>query len=305
MRLLVVGAGATGGYFGGRLVQAGRDVTFLLRPARAKAIAADGLQIVSPNGDVVLHPQVVTTGQIAGPYDAVLLTVKAFALEAALADIAPAVGPGTMIVPVLNGMRQVDAITARFGAKALVGGVCKVATTLDPQGRIVQLNKMQEMAYGEMDGTSSARTEALHALMDGAGFLSRLTPHIAREMWEKWILLATLGAITCTMRGNIGEVASAPGGVAFATGILDEVLAIVNAAGIPPSEGYAETVRSLISQKNSQQSPSMYRDLSAGLPIEAEQIVGDLVARGAAKGVAAPLLSAAFVHLSVYQAKHR
>lgn len=303
MRLLVVGAGATGGYFGGRLMQAGRDVTFLLRPARAAAIARDGLHILSPNGDAVLHPQVVTADRIAAPYDAVLLTVKAFALEAALADIAPAVGPNTMIIPVLNGMRQVDVITARFGAAALVGGVCKVATMLDPEGRIVQLNKMQEMAYGEMDGSASARTDALHALMDNAGFLARLTPTIAREMWEKWILLATLGAITCSMRGNIGEVASAPGGEAFASGILDEVLAIVQAAGIPPAPGYADTVRGMITQKTSQQSPSMYRDLSAGLPIEADQIVGDLIARGAAKGVATPLLSAAFTHLSVYQAQ--
>lgn len=304
MRILVVGAGATGGYFGGRLIQAGRDITFLLRPARAAAIAAKGLEILSPLGDAVLHPKIVTADAIDGPYDAILLTVKAFALEAALEDIAPAVGPNTMIMPVLNGMRHVDAIIARFGAKALIGGVCKVATTIDDQGRIVQLNKMQDMSYGEMDGSASARTQALHAALDGAGFPARLTSEIGREMWEKWILLSTLGAITCSMRGNIGEVASAPGGEAFATGILDEVLAIVHAAGIPPAPGYAETVRAMITQKTSTQSPSMYRDMSVGLPIEADQIVGDLLARGQAKGLATPLLAIAYTHLAIYQARH-
>src|SRR5271165_6604065 len=116
MRLLVVGAGATGGYFGGRLAQAGRDVTFLVRPRRAAQLRADGLQIVSPHGDVTLSPPIVTADTIPGPFDIVLLTVKAFSLDAALADVAPAVGKETMILPFLNGMRHVEAITERFSA---------------------------------------------------------------------------------------------------------------------------------------------------------------------------------------------
>src|SRR5579863_1436488 len=148
MRILVVGAGATGGYFGGRLAEAGRDVTFLVRPKRAAQLRENGLQILSPHGDVTLRPQLVTADRITGPYDAVLLTVKAFALDAALADVAPAVGPRSMIVPVLNGMRHVDTLIARFGEKPVLGGVCLVATTLDPQGRIKQLAEFQQLIYG-------------------------------------------------------------------------------------------------------------------------------------------------------------
>ena len=243
MRLLVVGAGSTGGYFGARLAQAGRDVTFLVRPARARQLQADGLQIVSPHGDLTLKPKLITSDAIKAPFDVVLLTVKAFSLEAALDDVAPAIEAETMIVPVLNGMRHVDLITARFGAKSLVGGVCKVATTIDDRGRIVQLAKFQELAYGEMSGAPSARTEALDAFMQGAGFDAKLSRKIELEMWEKWVLLASLGGITCLMRGNIGEIEAAPGGVDFALRLLDEVVATVTAVGHPPSADFLSSTK--------------------------------------------------------------
>ena len=215
MRLLVVGAGSTGGYFGGRLAEAGRDVSFLVRPRRAAQLAADGLKLVSPHGDVTVRPKLVTAGDIKAPYGAVLLAVKAYSLDAAIEDFAAAIGPGTAIIPTLNGMRHIDVLAARFGDEAVAGGVCKVAATIDREGRIVQLANFQELAYGERDGTVSSRMKELDAFMQGAGFTARLSPAIGYEMWEKWTMLATLGAITCAMRGNIGEVVAAPGGASF------------------------------------------------------------------------------------------
>lgn len=299
--MLVVGAGSTGGYFGGRLAEAGRDVTFLVRPARAAHLRANGLQIVSPNGDLTLAPKLVTADDVGGLYDAILITVKAYGLAAALDDLAPAVGPTTMILPVLNGMKHVDMITARFGAGALVGCVCKIAATIDAQGRIVQLARFNELAYGEMDGAPSARTERLDAFMRGAGFDARLTPEVEREMWEKWILLATLGGVTTLMRGNIGQIAAAPGGVEFVSRFLDEVLAVVNAVGKSPSTAFVTSTRAALTTQGSSQAPSMYRDLEQGHPIEADQIVGDLLARTARAGIATPLLAASYANLSVYQ----
>lgn len=303
MRLLVVGAGSTGGYFGGRLAQAGRDVAFLVRPARAERLRATGLRIVSPHGDVTLSPHLVTAGEIEAPYDAILLTVKAFSLDAALDDMAAAVGPDTMILPVLNGMKHVDTLTTRFGRQAVAGCVCKVATYVDDQGRIVQLNKLQDLAYGEMNGQPSSRTRQLDEFMQGAGFDARLSPTIEREMWEKWVLLATLGGICCLMRGSIGDVEAAPNGAAFALGFLDEVTSVVTAAGHPPSEAFLANARATFTQKGSAMTSSMYRDLQAGSPVEAEQIIGDLLTRARAFGIATPLIAAAFTHLSVYQAR--
>lgn len=301
MRFLVVGAGSTGGYFGGRLAKAGRDVTFLVRPARAERLRQTGLQIVSPHGDVTFSPKLVTADTITGPFDVVLLTVKAFSLAAALDDLAPAIGPETMILPVLNGMKHVDMLKARFGAAALIGCVCKIATTLDGEGRIHQLSKLQDIAYGEMSGASSTRIERLDAEMQGAGFDARSSTTIAREMWEKWVMLATLGGVTCLMRGNIGEIARAAGGRDFSLAVLDEVTSVVRAVGEAPSEGFLATTRDMITQTESSQASSMYRDLQNGHPVEVEQIIGDLLARAGQVGIATPLLAAAYTHLSVYQ----
>jgi 2-dehydropantoate 2-reductase len=301
MRILVVGAGSTGGYFGGRLAQAGRDVTFLVRTKRAQHLQQNGLQIISPFGDVTLRPKLVTAGNLAEPFDAVLLTVKAFSLDAALDDLGPAVGPETIILPVLNGMKHVDTIIARFGENALVGCVCIVATMIDDDGRIVQLTKLQEMAYGEMSGNPSPRTDRLDEAMRGAGFDARLSRTIEREMWEKWILLATLGGITCLMRGNVGEIEAAPGGVDFSLRFLDEVTAVVNAVGRKPSEAFLTDTKAQLTAKGSTLTSSMYRDLQKGNSVEADQIIGDLVVRAHRAQVTTPLLAAAFTHLSMYQ----
>ncbi|MEP9379242.1 ketopantoate reductase family protein [Aquabacter sp. CN5-332] len=300
MKLLVVGAGSVGGYFGGRLAQAGRDVTFLARPARAAQLRSRGLEIVSPYGDVTLQPKVVTADALDGPYDAIILSVKAYALDAAVADLAPAVGPDTMILPVLNGMRHVDVLTARFDAHAVAGCACKVATILDGEGRIIQLSKLQDFAYGEMDGTRSERIERLDQTLTGAGFTARLSPVIAREMWEKWTLLAALGGITCLMRGNIGEIEAAPGGRDFSLAFLDEVVSVISAAGVPPSAEFLAMARAQLTEKGSAWASSMYRDLQNDRPVEADQILGDLSARGAKAGIPTPLISASYANLSIY-----
>ncbi|WP_160121596.1 ketopantoate reductase family protein [Rhodovarius lipocyclicus] len=301
MRLLVVGAGATGGYFGGRLAQAGKDVTFLLRPKRAAQIREQGLTILATTGEFTVKPQVVTADQLRPEYDAILLTVKAFALEAALADLAPAVGPGTMVLPVLNGMRHLDVLSERFGAGAIPGSLCKVATTLDDQGRIKQLGPFHQLIYGERDGGITPRIQALDAFLQGATFTATLSTHIMRDMWEKWIMLATLGCVTCLMRGTIGEIEAAAGGVEFVNAVLEEILTIARLTGEAPGAAYVEETRKMLTTKGSGATSSMYRDLMGGLPIEADQIVGDLLKRARGAGIATPLLGAVYANLRVYQ----
>ncbi len=301
MRILVVGAGATGGYFGGRLAQAGRDVTFLVRPARAEQLRSRGLQIVSPHGDVTLAPQLVTAGSVSGAYDVVMLAVKAYALESALDDLAPVVGAMTMILPLLNGMRHIDLLTSRFGEAPVLGGVCVVATNLDDAGRVVQLADVQQLTYGERDGSSSARIQALDGLLQGAGFEARASTRIMQAMWEKWVMLASLGAITCLMRGTIGEVAATAGGADLARQILAECTAVAVASGYPPSAEFLTRTRGMFTAPGSGLASSMYRDLQQGRSVEVDQILGDLIARAHAYAVAVPLLTAAFVQLSIYQ----
>jgi 2-dehydropantoate 2-reductase len=301
VHILVVGAGSTGGYFGGRLAQAGRDVTFLVRTQRAQQLQAHGLQIVSPHGDVTLHPKLVTTDTLGGHYDVVFLTIKAFSLMPAMEDFAPAVGPDTMILPVLNGMKHVDLLRDRFGEAAVIGCACKVATIVDEEGRIVQLSPLQDLAYGEMDGAISPRIGRLDAEIKDAGFDARLSKTIEREMWEKWILLVTLGASTCLFRGNIGQIEAVKGGSQLVLDLLDEVVRVAKAVGSTPDDAFVKNAQDALTMKGSPQTSSMYRDLQNGAFVEVDQIIGDLLERGRAAGVAMPLLRAAYVHLTVYQ----
>ena len=303
MRILIVGAGATGGYFGARLAEAGRDVTFLVRAARAVQLRRTGLAISSPNGDLALTPHLLETGQAASPFDVVLVALKAYALEAALDDIARVVGPETMLVPFLNGMRHLDTLSGRFGERTVLGGVCMVATTLKPDGSIVQLAPFQEIVYGERDGSASDRVAALDGAMQGAGFKARASSAIMQEMWNKWMLLASGGALTCLLRGTVGDVVAAAGGTAVAHRVVDEVMSVAAAEGYAPSEATNDRVRTTLTAKSSPFATSMYRDLSGGLPVEAEQILGDMVARAGGFGLAVPLLEAAAVQLRVYQAR--
>ena len=301
MKILIVGAGSTGGYFGARLSQAGRDVTFLVRPARAAALREGGLQVLSPRGNFSIEPVLVTADEIDGPFDIVLVTVKAFGLPAAMEDFAAAVGPDTMILPVLNGMKHIDDLQARFGADRVVGGVCRVSTMLDAQGRIVHLAPLHELVYGELDGRSSARIAALHAFMSDAGFDAQLSAHITQDLWNKWILLASLGGLCTLARGNIGEIAASDGGVELVRAFLAEAAAVASAAGFAPSAAALDFITGVLTAPGSPMTSSMYRDLLAGAPVEADQILGDLRERARRAGIATPLVSAATIQLDVYQ----
>ena len=301
MRILIVGAGSTGGYFGARLMQAGRDVTFLVRPARAAALRETGLQIVSPLGDFGVTPKLVLASDLKETFDIVLVTVKAFGLAAAIEDFAAAVGPGTLILTVLNGMKHVDDLQARFGADRVVGGVCRVSTQLDAQGRILHLSPMHELVYGELDGSRSVRIEALHAFLSDAGFTTQLSTHIAQDLWNKWILLATLGGICSLARGTVGEIAATDGGDDFVRGFLAEAVAVATAAGFAPSQQAVDFTLGVLTAAGSPLTSSMYRDLMAGERVEVDQILGDLRTRARRANLATPLVSAAFIQLSAYQ----
>jgi 2-dehydropantoate 2-reductase len=304
MRTLVVGAGAVGGYFGGRLAQAGRDVTFLVRARRADEIKANGLQILSPHGDLTLHPETLTSEKITKPFDLILLAVKSYTLSVAMNDFAPAVGPQTMILPALNGMRHIDLLIARFGKKAVLGGVCLVATEIDPEGRIRQLSGFQSIRYGEIDGQSTPRLQKVDETLGGAGFDASRSTQIMPDMWEKWVQLATLGSITCLLHGNIGEIAAIPRGAELSVAALRECSGIAKACGYPPSDAFLKQQTLQLTKQGSQLTSSMYRDFKKGAPVEVDSILGDLLERGQKHNLTTPILQAGFVSLSIYQHAH-
>lgn len=302
MRLLMLGAGATGGYFGGRLMQAGRDVSFLLRPRRAGRVRDEGLTLRSPKGNAVLKPKVVALGKVTAHYDVVFLGCKAYDLASALDAIAPAMGPQTMIVPLLNGMRHLEALDARFGAERVLGGLCSIAVRLADDGAIEHMSTMHLLRFGERDGSRSERVAALEAQMDGVNIDAKGSRNIVSSMWEKWVMLASLAAMNCLMRGDVTTIVQAPGGHALCLQMLQECAAIADAHGHPPREQVLADIRAFVDSPQGAFTASMLRDLEQGGRIEADHIVGDLVARGEAAGVDAPLLRTAYCSLKCYEA---
>jgi 2-dehydropantoate 2-reductase len=300
LRILIVGAGAVGGYFGARLAAAGRDVTFLVRPHRAEALRAHGLQVKSPHGDLTLQPKLTTAETLSAAFDLIFLSVKAYALEGAMNDLAPAVGANSMILPVLNGMAHMDRLQDHFGRSAVLGGVCRIGVTLE-SAAIRQLMPLQQIAYGELDGSESERIRAVDAVMHGVGFDAAISSRIVHDMWEKWVQLASLGAATCLLRGTVGEIVAAPEGLPTALAILQEAGQVAGASGYAPSDAFVNGTTAMLSQPGSPLASSMYRDLTAGAPVEVDAVLQDIVERGRSHGVHTPLLRAAAAQLHIYQ----
>jgi 2-dehydropantoate 2-reductase len=284
MRFLVVGAGATGGYFGGRLLEAGCDVTFLVRPARAERLAATGLTIVSPVGNVTHRsPPTVLATELRTPFDAVILSCKAYDLDGAIESFAPAVGPKTAVVPLLNGMRHLDALDARFGAERVLGGSCFISAKLDDGGQIVHLSDIHRLAFGERAGGRSPRVEAIAAAMAGVKFETVASDNIVLVMWEKWVFLASLAGITCLTRSAVGDVVAA-GGADLTAALLEECRAIAAAAGYAPRPDSLKASLSRLTDPGSAVTASMLGDVERRGRTEAEHVLGDLLKRRGGAG---------------------
>ena len=300
MRILVVGAGAVGGYFGGRLLNAGRDVTFLVRPRRAAELAKHGLRIRSPVGDCHRpSPPTVLQGDIEEPFDLILLSCKAYDLEGAMTSFAKAVGPATAILPLPNGMRHIDLLTERFGPERVLGGQCAISATLGPEGEIVHFNDWHALSFGELDGSRSQRIEAVASALLNAGFDARLSGEIRQEMWEKWVFIAAAAGITCLMRSAVGEYVAA-GGADLALGLFNECASIAAAHGYPMRAPALERGRTALTASGSPIKASMLRDIEGLKPVEGDQILGDLLRR-AAKPDDHSLLRIATLHVKAYE----
>jgi 2-dehydropantoate 2-reductase len=299
MRLLFVGAGAVGGFLAARALEAGHDVSVLVRPARARSLREHGLVVATQSASTTTRPAVITADELTAGFDAIVLAVKADALDAAMADIAPAVTPETMVVPFLNGMGHVDRLVDRFGS-SVIGGVLRVATELQADGSVRLLNPLFEIEIGELDGRPSERTDSLGAAFRAAGADVTVSGHIMAGMWAKWVFIASVGAITGLMRGPVGEIVAVPGGEAFARAVVAEADSVAAASGYPLASGQRQGLERTVTTPGSPLNSSLSRDLLAGHPTEVEPVLGDLVARAASAGLAVPFLTAATLALRVH-----
>lgn len=303
MKLLVLGAGAIGGYFGGRLAEAGADVTFLVRPKRREQLQRDGLRIKSPLGDLNFQVQTVLAAELTPGYDFVLLTCKAYDLETAMDAIAPVMDGNCAIVPMLNGMAHLGRLDERFGAGNVLGGTCSVSVTMGRDGVIQHGDPLQRIAFGERDRTKSARPASLAAAFGETTIEWELAEDIEHNMWEKVVFLSVLAAANCLFRANVGEVNRAPGGMQAIQRALEVNIEIATRRGHPPREAAIDFGRKTLTDPASTRRGSMLHDLELGLPVESDHIIGWMLQQAADLEIDAPLLSNAHTALKAYEAR--
>ena len=302
MRILVLGAGGVGGYFGGRVAASGGDVTFLVRPRRAEQLRANGLVIRSPLGDAQVPVKTLLREQAKPGWDAIIVACKAYDLDDAIATIRPA-APGALIVPQLNGLRHLEVLDAAFGADNVAGGLASIGVTMEPDGTIRHLNMSPAFAHGPRGPGQRERSERLQSELEKGGFGPVLSANILLDMWEKFVFLCSVAAMTCLMRATVGQIVRTQDGTALLLEVFGDCIAAAWHAGFSPREPFLESTRAKLTDPDSPLAASMLRDLQRGGAVEADHIVGDMLARARAAGRPAPLLRAAYAHLQAYQSQ--
>ncbi|HEY9446210.1 MAG TPA: ketopantoate reductase family protein [Burkholderiales bacterium] len=301
MKILILGAGGIGGYFGGRLLQAGADVTFLVRENRRNELRKNGLRIESQYGDATLKVDAKLQSEIEPHYDLVLLTCKAYDLASAIETIRPAVSRSTAVLPLLNGIAHIELLNEQFGRENVLGGTVKIQVTLTPERVVRQLNDWQTITFGEQDGSESPRVLELKALLQKTGVEVKLSRNIVRELWHKLVHLSTVAGMTCMMRANLGEIIRTPEGSALLKAFFDANARIASCAGHAPDETFVRTYYNLFEQRDSRYEASMLRDLEKGGLIEAEHVLGFMLKKAREAGLDDTLHRLAYTHVKAYE----
>jgi len=303
MRFLVLGAGALGGFFGARLLKGGADVTFLVREKRAAQLQRDGLIVKGQDGEVFRSKvRTLQQGQIDGSYDVVLLTCKAYDLAGAIEAIAPAMGPQSAVLPLLNGIRHIDVLQEKFGAQRVLGGATVINAVLLPDGTIQQSQlRVNLTEIGELDGRSSARCEAIQTAFAAGGVTVDLKNNITARLWAKFCGFACNAAVATLTRSRAGAIARSGAGASLVANMLDECGRVATAEGYPPPPDVLTLIPAIFGQKDSTYGPSMLIDMEDGRPTEGDHTIGDLAQRAARHGIAAPLLTAAWCNQQTYE----
>jgi 2-dehydropantoate 2-reductase len=301
MRILILGAGGVGGYFGGRLVQAGQEVAFLVRPGRALQLQRDGLVIESPLGNLRVPVRCVTAEEVRPEFDALILTCKAYDLDSAIAAVEPAVGAGTLILPLLNGLAHIDRLDEQFGAHRVLGGLCQLAVTLTETGTIRHLNRTASIAYGSRDPRTRDGCAAIDEAFRASGVDAEWSQDIVRDLWEKFVFLTTLAGMTCLMRGAVGDIVQTSHGKDAMLELLDSCRRTAAAAGVALRPESMLRVEEQVTDPGSTLTASMLRDVERGGRTEADHILGDMLRRAEEAGLDATLLRLADCHLQTYE----
>ncbi|QHJ69428.1 ketopantoate reductase family protein [Planococcus halotolerans] len=301
MKILIVGAGAIGGYFGGRLLEKGEDVTFLVRDRRKEELETTGLKIESANGDCILNPKLITKNSEPEAYDVVLLSTKSYQLAGAIEDVRSFVGDETMVLPLLNGISHIDQLVEAFGEQSVIGGLCFVEATLGENGTIVQTSPLNQLVYGERSGEQSDRIERLKQSFESTKAEFILSDNINQEMWHKYLFITTMSGITTLFEEPIGPIRELESGQRTITALLNELEEVMKKFGAPIEHGISNKLLEKINSLGEGMKSSMQRDAEKSQPIEADHLQGYLLERAKDLEVAVPVLETVYTKLKLYE----
>ncbi|RIP37116.1 2-dehydropantoate 2-reductase [Staphylococcus gallinarum] len=301
MRILVLGAGAIGGYFGGRLAESGLDVTFLVRPKRKSYLERNGLAIHSENGDFNFNPKLITREDHVEAFDVVLLSSKSYHLEHAIEDLQPFIHHNTIIIPLLNGIAHIPKLQSLFGKHNIMGGYCVIETTLDTSGEIVHTSTFDKLFFGELNGEESERAKHLAASFSNAKAQFILSNNITQGMWHKYLMITVLSGVTTLMHAPIGPIRDSVGGTNFIESLYNEAATIMRAEGAPLDKQIVPKYMHSLTQLSYHFKTSMQRDMEKGLNIEADHLQGHLLKLADQHQIHAPLLTTIYQNHKVYK----
>jgi 2-dehydropantoate 2-reductase len=298
MKILILGAGGIGGYFGAQLLRSGADVTFLLRDKRQALIAAEGLRIETPHGNFTVQPPTVTATSVTPIYDLIILAPKSYDLDDALASLENARGKA-VVLPFLNGIEHLATLDRKFGRAAVMGGVAHIAATITESGAVRQLNDIHSLTVGPRDPAHVELAKEFIALCGKAPFDSVYAENIEQALWDKWVFLAALAGMTTLCRGSVGEILATPYGEGLIRQMYDECCAVARLSGYPTGEAATARALGMLIAPGSPFTASMLRDLLAGQRTEYQHILGAMAERGIALGLPMDLMRLAHTHLAV------
>ncbi|MEH7886563.1 ketopantoate reductase family protein [Bacillus sp. JJ1609] len=302
MKILIVGAGAIGGYFGGRLLEKGEDVTFLVREKRRQQLRDNGLIVESVHGNMHnAEPKTILAGENAEPFDVILVSTKSYHLAGAMESIRPYVGTETLILPLLNGIAHLDALTEEFGAEKVLGGLCFIETTLDENGRVIQTSPIHDLVFGERNGEKTERIMKLQAAFEDTNANFRLSENIEQEMWHKYLFITSLSGITSLFRSPIGPIREQPQGMETIKNLLHETINIMKSLDAPLAEQVLEATLARMNEIGYSMKSSLQRDMEKSLPTEGDHLFGYLLETAIKLGLLAPTLSVIYANAKIYE----
>ena len=301
MRILVVGAGALGGYFGGRLLEKGEDVTFLVREKRKAQLEADGLVVESVNGNMKMNVKTLLSGEQSDLFDVIILSTKAYHLEGAIESIRPYVSEQTMILPLLNGIEHISTLIDSFGEKHVIGGMCAIEATLDQTGKIIQDSVLHEFVYGERNGEKTERILKLQEAFSGTKADFRLSENIEQDMWHKYLFISTVAGVTSLFRSPMGPIREQKYGKQVIQSILTEAVSIMRAIKAPILDNVEDLQKERLNKLGYKMKASLLKDMEKQLPIEADHFFGYLLEQAETSGVEAKTIEPVYANLKLYE----